>query len=97
MTMTRTRTRSSARGAVLVALLPLAALSQEAAERVDTVPQVALVRITALLAEMDCTMETSGIQAIPAGGYVLDGVECADGRFDLELDAELNVTARHED
>ncbi len=60
----------------------------------DDVPQEAVTRITAILGTLNCTMETSGIKAIPEGGFRLIGVECPDGQFDIDLDTDLQETGR---
>ncbi len=75
---------------------PAEAVERAAATPGDDVPQEAVTRITAMMAELQCKLDTSAIEAIPEGGYRLDGVACPDGRFEIELDANLHVTNRTE-
>ncbi len=70
-----------------LALLAVPALANEPdAETIE--------RITAMLAEMQCEIDPEDIELEGDGTYDLDDVMCADGQYDMKLDADLNVTER---
>lgn len=69
--------------------LPLAAAAQDD----DAVPEETVTRINELLAAMQCQMDPDDIE-MEEGGYELDDVMCADGQYDIELDADLQETGR---
>ena len=53
-----------------------------------------IVRIEAILANMDCQMDPDDIE-VEEGGYELDDVMCKGGhQFDIDLDNDLNVLER---
>jgi hypothetical protein len=76
--------------AAVALALPLAARSQEVAEATVT-------QINDLLAGMNCQMDPSDIEPQEGGGYELDDVMCADGQYDIELDASLQETGRRKE
>ncbi|MHA6347063.1 PepSY domain-containing protein [Roseivivax sp. CAU 1761] len=53
-------------------------------------------RIMTMLADMQCEVEPENIE-VEEDGYELDDVFCADGQYDIELDAELNETGRRKE
>lgn len=53
-------------------------------------------KIVAMLADMQCEMDTDDIEA-EDGGYELDDVYCADGQYDIDLDGDLNVTNKRKE
>ncbi|MCR8550145.1 PepSY domain-containing protein [Salipiger sp. P9] len=53
-------------------------------------------KILAMLAEMQCEMDPDDIE-MEDGGYELDDVYCADGQYDIDLDAALNVTNKRKE
>lgn len=79
--------------AAAIGLLPFAttATAQEEASP-ETVEA-----IMAMLAEMQCEMDEGDIEPMEGGGYELDDVFCADGQYDMELDADLAVTDRRKE
>ena len=81
------------RGMVLAAALAAgfggAALAQEV-----TADEQA--KIMAALAEMKCEMDPADIEKAD-GGYELDDVFCADGQYDIDLNADLEVTNRRKE
>ncbi len=54
-------------------------------------------RIVAMLADMQCQMDVDDIEAEDGGGYELDDVFCADGQYDIKLDADMQVTERRKE
>jgi len=48
-------------------------------------------QIMAMLADMQCEMDPSDIE-MEDGGFELDDVYCADGQYDIDLDADMQVT-----
>lgn len=54
-------------------------------------------RIMDMLAGMQCEMDPADIEADGHGGYELDDVFCADGQYDIELDADLGITGRRKE
>lgn len=52
--------------------------------------------VVAMLAEMSCEMDTDDIE-VEDDGYELDDVYCADGQYDITVDAELNVTGKRKE
>lgn len=69
--------------------LPLAAGAQDA-----EVPEETVTEIMTMLEGMNCQMVASDIEPEEGGGFELDDVMCEDGQYDIELDAELQVTGR---
>ncbi|WP_414707624.1 PepSY domain-containing protein [Rhodovulum sp.] len=63
----------------------------------DEVPAEVVAQITAMLAEMQCEMDPSDIEAEDDGGYELDDVFCVDGQYDMKLDADLQITERRKE
>lgn len=72
----------------------LAAAPFVAAADNHEVSEETVAQIDEMLAGMECQMDPSDIEAKPDGGYELDDVMCADGQYDIELDAELQETGR---
>lgn len=66
-----------------LSLLPAAAMAQE-------VPADVVTKIQAMLTEMKCEVDAANIEP-DDGGYELDDVFCADGQYDMNLDANLAV------
>ncbi|MFD1914411.1 PepSY domain-containing protein [Halodurantibacterium flavum] len=60
----------------------------------DTPDAETVERINAMLAEMQCEIDPEDIELEDDGTYDLDDVMCADGQYDMKLDADLNVTER---
>ena len=73
-----------------VTLLVLIATPALASE----VDEATLAKIDALLKEQRCEVDPVNVEAARGGGYELDDVYCADGRYDMELDASLAVTGK---
>lgn len=73
---------ASVAAAVLLAM-PLRASAQE-------LPAETVAQIVQALADMQCQMDTADIDA-DADGYDLDDVFCADGQYDMRLDATFAV------
>lgn len=71
--------------AVAFGFLPLAALADEAA----TPEQIA--RIDEVLAAKRCEVDPANIE-VEDGVFELDDVMCADGQYDIKLDAGYAVT-----
>lgn len=72
---------------VTLLLIPLAASAQD-----HTVPADIQDKIITLLGDMQCEIDPGNIEAEDDGGYELDDVFCADGQYDIDLDAELQIT-----
>jgi hypothetical protein len=49
-------------------------------------------KIMALLADMKCEMDEADIEKEDDGGFELDDVFCSDGQYDIDLDANFEVT-----
>ncbi len=72
-------------------------VGEDADDRQDAaVSQEVKDRVTVMLADMQCEMDTDNIEADDAG-YELDDVFCADGQYDIELDENLGVTNRRKE
>ena len=82
-------TRLFAPAAALALAMPFAAGAEE-------IPAETVTRITEMLAGMQCEMDPADIEADGAG-YELDDVFCADGQYDIELGADLNVTGKRKE
>lgn len=50
-----------------------------------------VAKITAMLAEMKCEMDEDDIER-DGDGFELDDVFCADGQYDIDLDADFEIT-----
>ena len=57
----------------------------------DDVSEEDTAKIMALLAEMQCEMDPDDIEKEDEG-FELDDVFCSDGQYDIDLDADFNVT-----
>lgn len=53
-------------------------------------------RINALLTGMQCEVDPANIEK-DDGGWELDDVFCADGQYDIKLDADLAVTEKRKE
>ncbi|MGR3377005.1 PepSY domain-containing protein [Salipiger abyssi] len=62
----------------------------------DTPSPAQTEQILAMLAEMQCEMDPDDIE-MEDSGYELDDVYCADGQYDIDLDADLNVTNKRKE
>ena len=75
--------------AIAALTMPLAAAAQD-----DDVSEEAVARIDEVLAGMQCQMDPDDIELTDEGGYDLDDVMCADGQYDIELNADFEETNR---
>ena len=57
----------------------------------DEVTPEEVTKINALLAEMQCEMDDDDIEK-EDDGYELDDVFCSDGQYDIDLNANFEVT-----
>jgi hypothetical protein len=81
----------------LVAALLLSCAAVTAAVADDQRPDDATIaRINAVLADMQCEVDPEDIE-IDDDGYELDDVFCADGQYDIDLDADLNVVSQRKE
>lgn len=78
----------------LVALLALVAAPAFAQD--DAVDPAAVEQINAMLKEMSCEVDPTNIEK-DDGGYELDDVFCADGQYDIKLDAAMAVTEKRKE
>lgn len=76
--------------AVALALVAAPAFADEVTD-----PAV-IEQINTLLSGMQCEVDPSNIET-DDGGYELDDVFCADGQYDIDLDAEMNVTEKRQE
>ena len=53
-------------------------------------------KVTALLASMQCEVDPANIEA-EGDGWELDDVFCADGQYDIKLDANFAVTEKRKE
>ncbi|MCE6968159.1 MULTISPECIES: PepSY domain-containing protein [Rhodobacterales] len=53
-------------------------------------------KVTALLAAMQCEVDPANIEA-EGDGWELDDVFCADGQYDIKLDANFAVTEKRKE
>lgn len=81
----------------LFAIAAVAAAPGLALAQTEAVPADVVEKITAMLAEMQCEVDPANIEASDEGGYELDDVFCADGQYDMDLDAGLQVTNRRKE
>lgn len=82
-----------------IAALALAMAAASPALARDATPEEA-AKITALLAEMQCEMDPAEIEVeegAPAQMYELDDVFCADGQYDIGLNAEFDVVEKRKE
>ena len=75
--------------AAALVIVAAPALAQEVES--DTVQ-----KIEAMLKEMQCEVDPANIERDDAG-YELDDVFCADGQYDIDLDASLGVTSKRKE
>lgn len=71
--------------AAVLALIAAPALAETEA----TADQI--TQINALLTSMTCEVDPDNIDVEEAGGFDLDDVLCADGQYDMKLDAAFAV------
>jgi hypothetical protein len=69
--------------ALTLALIAAPALAQEASEEQQT-------RIDEVLAGMQCEVDPANVE-VDDGNFDLDDVICADGQYDIKLDANFAV------
>lgn len=62
----------------------------------DVTDPAVIEQINTLLSGMQCEVDPSNIET-DDGGYELDDVFCADGQYDIDLDAEMNVTEKRKE
>ncbi|ULB10075.1 PepSY domain-containing protein [Cereibacter azotoformans] len=77
----------------LAALALVLAATTASAQEAD---EATVERINALLAEMQCEVDPVNIEA-DDGGWDLDDVFCADGQYDIKLDANFEVTEKRKE
>ncbi len=75
--------------AMIATLMPAGAT----AEAVD---QATADKILAVLKGMNCEVDPADIEA-EADGFELDDVFCADGQYDMELNANMDVVTRRKE
>ncbi|ABA78742.1 PepSY domain-containing protein [Rhodobacter sphaeroides] len=75
--------------AIVLAAKTTGAVAQE-------VDEATVGKINAMLTEMQCEVDPVNIEA-DDGGYELDDVFCADGQYDIKLDANLAVTEKRKE
>lgn len=56
-----------------------------------------VTRINDLLASMTCEVDPDNIEVEDDGGFDLDDVICADGQYDIRLDAEYNEVEKRKE
>lgn len=56
-----------------------------------------VTQIMTLLEGMDCEMDVDDIEMEEGGGFELDDVYCADGQYDMGLDAAMTVTNKRKE
>jgi hypothetical protein len=72
-----------------LAAAPAQALAQEASEAQQT-------RIDEVLAGMQCEFDPANVE-VADGTFDLDDVMCADGQYDIKLDANFAVTEQRKE
>ena len=77
--------------AAALALMAAPALAETKA----TADQIA--QINTLLASMTCEIDPDNIEVEAEGGFDLDDVICADGQYDITLDAAYAVLERRKE
>lgn len=60
----------------------------------DDLSEEESAKIMAVLADMQCEVDEDDIEK-EDDGYELDDVFCADGQFDVKMDADFNVTEKN--
>lgn len=78
-------------------LLATAALMLLAAPAFAEATPEQIAAIDAKLAEMQCEVDPDNIEVEDDGGFDLDDVICADGQYDVVMDADLNVTEKRKE
>jgi len=63
----------------------------------DEVSEETVSAIMSMLEGMQCEMDEDDIEPRAGGGYELDDVFCADGQYDMDLDAALAVVTRRKE
>ncbi|OAP43914.1 hypothetical protein ATB98_08520 [Sinorhizobium saheli] len=71
-------------------------LAAPAGLRAEEIPAEKQKAITDMLATMKCEMDPANIEA-NGEGYELDDVFCADGQYDMDLDADLTVAGKRKE
>ena len=77
-------------------VLVAAALALLAAPAFAEATPEQIAAIDAKLAEMQCEVDPDNIE-MEDGGFDLDDVICADGQYDIAMDADLNVTEQRKE
>ncbi len=77
-------------------LAAAAALLLPAVASAEAVDKATADKVLAVLKGMGCEVDPSDIEA-EADGYELDDVFCADGQYDMEMNAALEVTSRRKE
>lgn len=83
--------KTAAIAALLAAALALPAAASDKPTPEDT------ARIMEMLAGMQCQMDEDDIEKKADGSFELDDVFCADGQYDIELDAAFAVTEKRKE
>jgi hypothetical protein len=81
---------------LMIAVVLAALLGAPVASRAGEVPAERQEAIAAMLAAMKCEMDAADIEA-DGDGYELDDVFCADGQYDMDLNADLTVTDKRKE
>lgn len=77
-------------------ILAAAALMLLAASAFAEATAEQIAAIDAKLAEMQCEVDPDNIE-MEDGGFDLDDVICADGQYDIAMDADLNITEQRKE
>lgn len=56
-----------------------------------------IIAIDAALAAMTCEVDSANIEAEDDGSFDLDDVQCADGQYDIRLNADLTEKERRKE
>ncbi|MGP3696239.1 PepSY domain-containing protein [Rhodobacter sp. NSM] len=78
----------------IATLAVVLAATTASAQEVD---EATVGKINAMLTEMQCEVDPVNIEVEDGGGYELDDVFCADGQYDIKLDADLAVTEKRKE
>lgn len=76
----------------------LASIALAAPARAETGPSPEqIAQIDTLLAAMTCEVAPDNIETEDHGGFDLDDVQCADGQYDIKLNANFEVTEKRKE
>lgn len=77
--------------ALFISFIPTMALADGPASEAE------IARVTEVLAGLGCTIGASGVEKDDDGDFEIDDAICADGKFEIELNADYTLDSMERD